>query len=330
MKNTLETRLGIFFALALVVAVIILEMIGAADFFKGGYEIHASFKNAQELKRGDLVKMAGVEVGRVDDIELEKGRARVTMKIKGKYEIKTDTKAVIKFTGLMGNNFVALEGGSAAAAKVLPGSALESTEQPDLSALMSRIDSVASGIEGLTKSFSADNFSTLFGPITDFMKQNSTNISDILSNTRTVTANLAEGKGTIGKLINEDALYTSALGAVTSLKTAGDQANSLMEKAQDVMGDAREAITRFNAGEGTLGKLARDDTLYRETTSMMTNLREISEKINRGQGTVGKLVNDESFYKNAKLTLQKLDKATEGLEDQGPLTVLGIVINNLL
>src|SRR2546426_1158865 len=84
---------------SLVVAVIILEMIGAADFFKGGYEIHASFKNAQELKRGDLVKMAGVEVGRVDDIELEKGRARVTMKIKGKYEIKTDTKAVIKFTG---------------------------------------------------------------------------------------------------------------------------------------------------------------------------------------------------------------------------------------
>ncbi len=117
---------------------------------------------------------------------------------------------------------------------------------------------------------------------------------------------------------------------MTSLKTAGDQANSLMEKAQDVMGDAREAITRFNAGEGTLGKLAKDDTLYKETTSMMTNLREISEKINRGQGTVGKLVNDESFYKNAKLTLQKLDKATEGLEDQGPLTVLGIVINNLL
>src|SRR6266700_2900480 len=296
MKNTLETRLGIFFALALVVAVIILEMIGAADFFKGGYEIHASFKNAQELKRGDLVKMAGVEVGRVDEIELEKGRARVTMKIKGKYEIKTDTKAIIKFTGLMGNNFVTLEGGSDAAAKVLPGSALESTEQPDLSALMSRIDSVASGIEGLTKSFSADNFSTLFGPITDFMKQNSTNINDILSNTRTVTANFAQGKGTIGKLINDDALYTSALGAVSSLKTAGDQANSLMEKAQGVIGDAHEAITRFNAGQGTLGKL----------------------------------VNDESFYKNAKLTLQKLDKATEGLEDQGPLTVLGIIVNNLL
>ena len=49
MKNTLETRLGIFFALALVVAVVILEMIGGADFFHGGYLVSANFKNVQEL-----------------------------------------------------------------------------------------------------------------------------------------------------------------------------------------------------------------------------------------------------------------------------------------
>jgi len=105
MKNTLETRLGIFFALALVVAVLILEMIGAADFFKGGYHMTASFKTAQDLKKGDLVKMAGVEIGRVQDVELENGRAKVTMKIQAKHQIKTDAKAAIKFTGLMGQNF---------------------------------------------------------------------------------------------------------------------------------------------------------------------------------------------------------------------------------
>src|SRR5438552_11641541 len=106
MKNTLETRLGIFFALALVVAVVILEMIGGTDFFKGGYQISSSFKNVQELKKGDLVKMAGVEIGRVDKIELQNDAtraavAKVAMKIKGDYEIKTDAKAIIKFTGLM-------------------------------------------------------------------------------------------------------------------------------------------------------------------------------------------------------------------------------------
>src|SRR5262245_37355711 len=102
MKNTLETRLGIFFALAIVAAVLILEMIGVADFFKPGYSIHAYFKNAQELKKGDPVKMAGVEVGRVQRIELTNELAKVTMKIRrAEAEIKTDSKAIIKFTGLM-------------------------------------------------------------------------------------------------------------------------------------------------------------------------------------------------------------------------------------
>ena len=61
----------------------------------------------------------------------------------------------------------------------------------------------------------------------------------------------------------------------------------------------------------------------------MANLREVLEKINRGQGSAGKLVNDERLYRNAKLTLKKLEKATEGLEDQGPLSVLGTVVNSL-
>ena len=53
------------------------------------------------------------------------------------------------------------------------------------------------------------------------------------------------------------------------------------------------------------------------------------EKINHGTATAAKLVNNQEFYKNAKLTLQKLDKATEGLEDQGPLSVVGIIAGGL-
>src|SRR5262245_28081977 len=121
MKNTLETRLGIFFALALVVAIIVLEMVGAADFFKRGYSIYGTFKHAQQLKKGDLVKMAGVEIGRVEDIGLADGQARITMKIQGRHEIKTDATAMIKFTGLMGQNFIAIEGGSKDAPRLLAG-----------------------------------------------------------------------------------------------------------------------------------------------------------------------------------------------------------------
>ena len=65
MKNTLETRLGLFVALAVLAAAIILEMVGGVELFRPGYHIHALFNSAQELKEGDRVKMAGVEIGRV-------------------------------------------------------------------------------------------------------------------------------------------------------------------------------------------------------------------------------------------------------------------------
>lgn len=328
MKNTLETRLGVFFALALVVAVLVLEMVGAADFFKGGYVITASFKNAQELKKGDPVKTAGVEIGRVESIELDAGRARVTMKIQKKYEIKTDARAAIKFTGLMGNNFVSVEGGTAAAPRIESGS-LETYEQPDLSALMAKLEGVASGVENLTKSFSTDNISTLLGPLTDFVKQNTGPLTAVIGNMRIVSDNIANGRGTVGRLIMDDALYNAAFATVTNLQYAGQDIKNLTGQADAMLRDVRTLVDGISQGKGTLGKLAKDETLYNETSLAMSNLREILQKMNRGEGTVGKLINDDAFLKNAKLSLQKLDKATDSLEDQGPLSVLGLVVGSL-
>jgi phospholipid/cholesterol/gamma-HCH transport system substrate-binding protein len=324
MKNTLETRLGVFFALAIVAAVLILEMIGVADFFRPGYSIYAHFKNAQDLKKGDLVKMAGVEIGRVKDIELTNDVAKVTMKIrKRQAEIKTDSKAIIKFTGLLGQNYMAITPGSSTnQIRATEGTSLATEEQPDLSGLMGQLGEVASGVKDFTKSLSADNFSQLLGPFIDFMKSNNSNLTATVQNMNTVSSQIAAGQGTVGKLIMDDALYTKAFAAVTTLQTTADEAKSLLNSAH-------VTINQINAGEGTLGKLAKDDSLYRETTGAMTNLHAILLKLNQGQGTVGKLINDDSFYRNAKLTLQKVDKATESLEDQGPLSVLGLAIGTL-
>ena len=328
MKNTLETRLGLFFALALVVAVLLLELVGAMDWFAKGYQIHASFKTAQELKKGDFVKMAGVEIGRVEGVELENGRAKIALKIRNEFKIKTDAKAVIKFTGLMGQNFVSIEGGSAAAPDIQKGS-LETIEQPDLSVLMSKLEGVAGGIENLTKSFSTDNLSTLMGPLTDFVKQNSGPLTAVIGNMRIVSDNIAQGRGTVGKLMNDDAFYLAAYAAVTNLQSATGDIKNLTGQADGMITQVRTIIDGINSGKGTLGKLTKDEALYVETTTAMTNLREILQKMNRGDGTVGKLINDDSFLKNAKLSLQKLDKATDGLEDQGPLSVLGLAIGSL-
>jgi phospholipid/cholesterol/gamma-HCH transport system substrate-binding protein len=329
MKNTLETRLGLFFALAMVVAIVILEMIGASDFFRSGYRVQAGFNNVQELKEGDQVKLAGVEVGYVEDIALEGGQARVTMKIQQRYQIKTDSRAVIRFVGLMGQNYVAIEGGSAESEKALPGATLTTYEQPDLSALMAKLEGVAGSVEGLTKSISPESFSSLFGPITDFMKQNSGQLSAIIGNMRTVSDNIAQGKGTVGKLITDEAFYNSAYGTVTNLQAASADLQGMITKADGLLSEARLTIDQVNAGKGTLGKLTTDDTLYSEAVTAMTNLREILQKINTGKGSIGELVNDNTLLKNAKFSLQKVEKATEGIEDTGPLSIIGIAISPL-
>lgn len=329
MRNTLETRLGIFFALALIAGVVILEVAGTRTFFHRGVNVRAQFDNIQELKEGDSVKMAGVEVGRVHKIQLADKRVEVVLSIDRNAPVKTDSKAAIKFVGLMGQNYVSLSFGSPDAPRADSGALLETDEQADLNSLMVKLQGVAEGVEGLTKNFSGENFANLLGPFTDFLKENSPRLAVILANLQTVSTRVVEGQGTVGRLINEDALYVSALNTVSNLNTSVADARPLFDDLKLTLDQARGVVTQVNEGQGTLGKLVKDESLYRETTTAMTNLREILQKINQGQGSVGQLVNDPGFINNAKLTLQKVEKATEGLEDQGPLSVLGIAVQSL-
>ena len=329
MKDSLETKLGIFFALALIATLIILESLGGFAFFKRGYHLNALFKNAQELKIGDPIKMAGVRIGRVDSISLTDSVVRVTMNLNRDVDVRVDSKASIKFTGLMGQNFVAIDFGTPGGVKAADGAYLQTVEQPDLSALMAKLDNVASGVKNLTDSFTGEKIDNLLGPFTDFLKANQGNLTATIGNIKTVTDRIANGQGTVGKLINEDTLYKSALTTVSNLQDTSTEIQGAAADAHSLLTNINHVVDQVNSGQGTVGKLIKDDALYNETTSSMTNLKEILQKVNRGQGSVGKLVNDESLLKNVKLSLQKLDKATESLEDTGPLSVIGSMANSL-
>ena len=322
MKNSLETKLGMFVILAVFAAWAIIETLGSADFFRAGYHVSALFDTAQDLKVGDRVKMAGVEIGRVESISLTNSKVGVLMKLHNDVVVKTDSKAIIKFTGLMGQNFVAVSFGSPNGSRLTDGNYLTTDEQPDLSAIMAKLDNAAAGIQNITKVFSGDKIDNILGPLTDFFKQNSAPITATIANVKNITSQIAAGQGTVGKLINNDELYVTALATVSNLQ---DTATS----AKDALASAKLVMNNVSAGQGTIGKLLTDETLYNSTTASMTNLNGILLKINQGQGTVGKLVNDQEFYKNAKVSLQKLDKAADGLEDQGPLSVLGIIAGQL-
>jgi phospholipid/cholesterol/gamma-HCH transport system substrate-binding protein len=316
MKNSLETRLGIFVVMVVLAAVVIVETLNGWHFFQHGITASALFQTVQDLKEGDAVKMAGVQIGRVDKIEIEDNKVRVSMAINSDAPVKTDSTASIRFTGLMGQNFVNVEFGSAASPHIIDGSVLATIEQPDLNAIMAKLNDAASGIQNAMKGFTGDSINNLLGPLTDLIKQNSGNLSATVTNIAHITGQIASGQGTVGKLIYDQTLYNSAMDTVSNLQSA--------------VASAQLMFNNITNGQGTLGKLMTDATVYNELAASMTNLHQILFKVNAGQGTVGKLVNNQDFYKNAQLSLQKLDKAADGLEDQGPLTVLGSVISSLL
>jgi phospholipid/cholesterol/gamma-HCH transport system substrate-binding protein len=318
MKNSLETKLGIFVFLAVLAAWAIVETLGSADFFHPGYHITALFNNVQDLKPGDHVKMAGVEIGSVESIRLADNKVLVVMKLRENAVVKTDSKATVKFTGLMGQNYVTIDFGSPGAEKAKEGTQIATQEQADLSSIMTKLDGAVDGIKTMTASFGGDDLHNLFGPLGDFFKSHKDQLAATLADITNMTGQITSGKGSVGRMIYDDALYNSALGAASNLQ-------STAASADDMIASVKLVVTNAAAGHGTIGKLLTDDTLYIATTASMTNLNELLIKINGGQGTIGKLVNDKEFYKNAVLSLQKLDKAADGLEDQGPLSVIGIL-----
>lgn len=333
MKESLETRIGVFVAFALVVILIILESVGGFAFFKQGYKLHAFFKNVQELKPGAEVRMAGVRVGNVSSIQLTNDQVLVTMNLNKELEkngqVKTDSKATIKFAGLLGQNFVSIDFGTPAGVPLANNQFIQTQEQADLSQLMNKLDDVATGVQNLTKSFSGESIEKLVGPLTDFVKHNDAALTATIGNMKTVSDRVARGEGTVGKLINDDALYNTALNTVSNFQSTGTDIHDAVQQARVLLTNANEVVATVNSGQGTVGKFIKDDKVYREAEGSLTNLHQILYKINHGQGSVGKLVTDETLLKNVKLSLQKLDKATESLEDTGPLSVIGTMVNSL-
>jgi len=329
MKDSLETKLGIFLAVAIVALFLVLESLGTFGFFKRGYHVSYAFKTVQELKVASQVKMAGVPVGQVTGIELGSNSVIVHLDINRDVEIKTDTKASIRFAGLMGQNYVNLDFGSPGAPRAADGAQLIGVEQADLNSVVAKLDKVADNVENLTKNFSGAKIDSMIAVITDVVQDNRTNIAESVKNLRSITENISEGRGTVGKLVNESNLYVTASQAMSNFQNAAAEIQSAASKARELMTNANKVVVQINEGKGTIGKLTQDDKLYNDAADTMANLKEITQKVNRGEGAVGKLINDDSLVRNVKLSLQKLDKAAESLEDTGPLSVVSSMVTTL-
>ncbi len=174
-------------------------------------------------------------------------------------------------------------------------------------------------------------------------------IRDIAGNLTQVSGQIAKGQGTLGKLVADETLYRDLRGTAGSLsrivkdieggkgslgklvkdETLYNQARETLAEAREAMTGIRTASKQISEGKGTLGRLLNDEAIYNDMKGAVASLNGIMKKVEKGEGTLGKLVNDESLYFTAKDSLKKMGKAADQLQEQGPLSVIGLGIQAL-
>lgn len=127
-KANVEVGVGIFVLVGLACLVYLAVHLGEWDIFRRGYRVYAVFDNISGLKKGAAVEVAGVEVGRVEDISVTpEYRARLTLSLNKNVVLHDDAIASIRTKGIIGDKFVKLSPGFGEGT-IPPGGKIRETE----------------------------------------------------------------------------------------------------------------------------------------------------------------------------------------------------------
>lgn len=321
-NSQISARVGLFFLLGVALIWVTFEALTRGTISRDrGYPVVARFSNLKELKVGDDVRMAGVRIGKVEETRLAGREAEAVLLIGTEYRIPADSVASIVMSGLLGGNYVTVTYGSDGAAPLAAGARLATAETPDLNSMVVQIGEIGRKIDQALGQFSSEDGGVM-GKIERLVDDNQSRIGEIATNLQEITAKVNSGEGTLGKLVNDPAAYDRLLAAAEEFKGAAAEVRLFANSASGI-------LDQVKSGQGTLGTLIYDAEAGQDLKTVARNLREMSDKINQGQGTLGKLINDDQLLLDAQSTLRKVDRAVDGLADQGPITAVGTAASAL-
>ena len=325
----MSARVGLFFILGVALIWVTFEALTSGQVRRDrGYRLIAHFTNLKELKAGDEVRMAGVKVGTVAETRLASRQAEAVLLINPKVQIAQDSIATIAMAGLLGANYVSLDMGTLGSGFLQPENQIRTVDTPDLNAIVSQIGEIGKKIDGALSQFTGalngggKDGPGLIGKLDKLVAENSARIGQITGDLRDITNKVNTGQGTLGKLVNDTAAYDSLVAALGDIRGAATDAKTFITNTQGI-------IDQVKSGKGTLGTLIYDEEAARNIKVVSNNLRILSEKLTTGEGTLGKLINDDSLFKEAQGVMRKVDRAVDGLSDQGPITAVGVVAGAL-
>ena len=288
-----ELKIGAISIFAVVMtAVLIFLLSGEGGFSWQQYGLKTTFENIAGLKPGSPVRVAGVEVGSVEDTVLISNRVEVAMKVNEKYShlITTESVAVLGSVSLLGEAAVDIT------------AAGQGTPIPEW---------------GYVKS------GRPVGSLTDVASQATEGIQELTA----MLADVRGGRGTVGQLFTNDSLYRELNRLVAAAEDVAQNVNSgrgtigrlatnpaAAQALEGALQNLQDVTARIRAGEGTLGKFLTDDTLSRNLTSMATNVDAITGRLSKGQGTAGALLNERELYDRMNSMMNRVDQVTALLQ----------------
>jgi phospholipid/cholesterol/gamma-HCH transport system substrate-binding protein len=283
-----ELRVGLLVLVSIgVLIMLIFAVSGDLSFFKSRTTYRTRLAGAEGLKKGDEVRLAGVRVGSVTSVDFDAipqdlsatSAVIVSMEVDGdiaKERIREDSFVILRQVGLLGGQYLDITPGTAQRSPLPEGAFIQGKAQTSIEQVVASSDDLLQGFKKLS------------------------------NNLNEITDTINSGEGTIGRFVNDEALYVNI--------------NKTVLEAQELMRKIRD-------GEGTAGKLINDPALYNNLTATVNSLKSLSDDLSAGKGTAGKLLKDEELYRNmnsavAKLntTADRIDRITAQLEaGKGPL-----------
>ncbi len=308
-----ELRVGILVIVSFaILALAIFFISGKGGVFAGKFRVKTYLSAASGLKEGAPVWLAGVEVGKVDRVAIsnstDPARAvEITMSIRNSYmnDVRSDSKARLGSIGLLGDKYIELSRG---------------------------FKGTVVGDNGTVEGFEEADIKKLIESSNDLLA----NLDVLSDKVRSITEKIDRGEGSVGKFINDPALYDNVNHTVKVATDLMDQ----MKRGEGTIGKlivSEELYNHFNAaadrldkisarlesGQGSLGKFMKDETLYNNANQTVSKAKDLIDKVDKGQGTLGKLVSDQELYNKLNNAITRFtaiaDKIDRGEGTMGKL-----------
>src|ERR1700741_339796 len=210
---------GIFVLLGLLFLLAGILMIGNIhQTFSTKIKVTTIFTDVNGLQKGSNIWFSGVKIGTVKRVEFfGRSQVKVVMNINrdAQQYIRKDAKVKVSTDGFIGNKILVIYGGSATASAI--------SEDDTL---------------GVEKQFSTDDMMNV-------LQENNKNVLAITTDFKSISKDLASGKGSLGRLLKDEAVYNDIQEASNSLKRASEKAQVLMS-----------SLSQFTNGLNKKGTLA--------------------------------------------------------------------------